>query len=167
MASGGTTFNVDANGNYLNESGWDGSGGGVSSVFAQPSWQQGIPQVVGTMRNIPDIGFDANPSTGAALYENGHFTFVVGGTSLASPLTTSLITQFDEFNGARYGDVHPLIWSRFRRNAYNDFQGLPVFHDVVGGSNGMYQCTTGYDLVTGIGSIDGWGGATAYANVKH
>ncbi len=134
----------------------------MSAVFPLPAYQHGIQNIVGNTRNIPDISFDANPSTGASLYIGGGFNGPIGGTSLSSPLTTALITQIDQFNGSRLGDLHSGIYAGFRKLGYGTFEGLPAFRDVIGGNNGMYQCTQGYDLVTGIGSVDGAGAANAY-----
>ncbi len=162
IATGGTTLSVGPDGSYGGETGWIGSGGGVSDVFSRPAYQNGIAHIMGVTRNLPDIAFDANPSNGASLYMNGRFSGPVGGTSLASPLTTALITQLNEFNGARLGDVHLPIYNGFKGLGYGTFEGLPAFRDVIGGNNGMYSCTQGYDLVTGIGSMDGAGAANAY-----
>ena len=39
---GGTTLHVDSQGNYINESAWGGSGGGISAYEGQPAYQRGI-----------------------------------------------------------------------------------------------------------------------------
>ncbi len=162
IATGGTTLSVHADGSYGSEAAWVGSGGGVSEVFSKPPYQDGIQNVIGNTRNIPDIAFDANPATGASLYMNGRFVGPVGGTSLASPLTTALFTQLDQFNGSRLGDVHGLLYAGFKKLGYDAFDGMPAFRDITVGGNGMYRCLKGYDLVTGIGSMDGAGAANAY-----
>src|SRR4029077_2005299 len=50
LAVGGTTLTVDNSGNYLSESGWSGSGGSVSTVESQPSYQTGVVTQSSTKR---------------------------------------------------------------------------------------------------------------------
>ncbi len=42
LAVGGTTLDMNASGNILSEAGWSGSGGGISVVESQPSYQNGV-----------------------------------------------------------------------------------------------------------------------------
>ena len=41
MAVGGTSLTLSG-GNYGSEAGWSGSGGGISAIESQPSYQQGL-----------------------------------------------------------------------------------------------------------------------------
>src|SRR5205085_1168560 len=61
VSVGGTTLTLDASGNWQSETGWSGSGGGVSSFEAQPSWQNGIVTQSSTNRANPDVAYDSNP----------------------------------------------------------------------------------------------------------
>src|SRR5208282_4914682 len=76
VAVGGTSLTLSG-GNYGSETGWSGSGGGVSQYESQPSYQQGLVIHNGgstvnanDMRTIPDVAFDANPNTGVAIYDS-------------------------------------------------------------------------------------------------
>ena len=40
LAVGGTTLTLNSDGSYNSETGWDGSGGGISQIESQPSYQR-------------------------------------------------------------------------------------------------------------------------------
>ncbi len=69
LAVGGTTLNLDASGNILSESGWSGSGGGISTSKPSrlPEWR-GDPEH--TARANPDVAYDADPNTGFPVYDS-------------------------------------------------------------------------------------------------
>jgi subtilase family serine protease len=81
VAVGGTTVNYDPATGY-SESGWSGSGGGVSQYETQPSYQAGVvPDSLSTdaqgvkRRTIPDAAFIANSVTIYDTYfGNGYYT---------------------------------------------------------------------------------------------
>jgi hypothetical protein len=143
LAVGGTSLTLKSN-NYSSESAWSGSGGGVSRVESEPSWQRSL-QSYGT-RTVPDVAFDANPNTGVAVYDSygsGGWA-VYGGTSISAPQWAGLIAIVNQ------GRSTPL------KNTISDLYSLAKtspgdFHDITSGSNG-YRVTTGYDLATGLGS---------------
>src|SRR6185437_1143219 len=92
VAVGGTTLSLTSTGAYLGETAWADSGGGISAVEARPSFQASIADVSNpsNRRMIPDVSFDANPASGAAVYDS--FSqgtnapwIAVGGTSLSAP----------------------------------------------------------------------------------
>jgi subtilase family serine protease len=89
-AVGGTTLTSASNARGWNEVAWTSSGSGCSVYEPQPSWQGGIATQC-TARAVADVSADADPTTGASVYDtfgyqNRSGWFVVGGTSLASPL---------------------------------------------------------------------------------
>jgi subtilase family serine protease len=69
LSVGGTTLNLSSTGSYLSESAWSGSGGGISTVESQPSYQKGIVTQSTTKRTDPDVSYDANPNTGFPVYQ--------------------------------------------------------------------------------------------------
>ncbi|MGA8324637.1 MAG: S53 family peptidase [Candidatus Cybelea sp.] len=150
LAVGGTTLRVDAGGNWIRESAWRGSAGGISVLFGLPGYQRRTHHVVAAGRNIPDVALDANPHFGFA--ERWHHIWVgAGGTSLGSPLWVGLEGQIDEYLGGRIGFANPELYAIERGPLYPT-----VFHDVHRGNNGGYRALPGYDLVTGLGSPVGW-----------
>lgn len=144
IAVGGTTLSTDANGNYLGERVWSGTGGSPSLVEAKPSWQNGV--VSGTARGLPDVAFDADPNSGAIIIVNGQ-SQQWGGTSLASPIFVGSWARIQSANNARLGFPAAWIYSRGAQNT-------PAFHDVTSGSNGAYGAAPGWDYTTGFGSFN-------------
>jgi kumamolisin len=160
---GGTTMNtVTAGGAYASEVAWSDTGGGVSDVWAIPSYQliKGKSIAVknggsATMRNVPDVAADADPNTGASVYCTIYGGWVqVGGTSLAAPLWTSWVSIINADRVAkglpRVGFLNPSLYP------VGSDEGAIGFHDILTGSNGSpgYTAGTGYDNVTGFGSLD-------------
>jgi subtilase family serine protease len=151
---GGTTLNLDSSGNPLGETAWSGSGGGISKDTSAPGYQNnltiysGDPQANG-MRAVPDVAYDANPSTGVPVYDTyGYGGWLeVGGTSAGAPQWAALIAIADQgraLDGLAtldgYSQTLPDLYA-----APNDFT------DITSGSNG-YPAGPGFDDVTGLGS---------------
>jgi len=160
--TGGTTLSVAANGAYLGETTWSspmlsqGSGGGVSTFVARPSWQVGVGVGAGgvpDMREVPDVSAEADPVTGNAIIISGTLQ-AGGGTSLSSPVWAGLTTLMDEFlkaSGAPpIGFANPL----FYRLANEKSLSPSPFHDVTVGGNDFYRAGPSYDPVTGVGTPD-------------
>lgn len=158
VAVGGTSLSIGENGAWFSEVAWSGSGGSVSSVFPQPTWQQSVTGTNNRGRNIPDIAFDADPQTGMAFYLNGYGWNSqynpIGGTSLASPIYAAAVTEIDQVKNGRVGLDAPTVYSVWKNQGYGG--AAPSFHDITVGGNGAYYAAPGYDLVTGIGSVDAW-----------
>src|SRR5208282_359005 len=66
MVGGTALFTVTTNGPYQSENTWVGSGGGISTFYGIPDWQQGINMQTNlgstTMRNFPDVAMMADTS---------------------------------------------------------------------------------------------------------
>jgi pseudomonalisin len=149
-AVGGTDLFVnEVTGAWLNETGWETGGGGVSKLEPLPSWQAATKNVITTGRNTPDVALDASLETGYEYYENG-VAGTIGGTSLSSPLFIGLQGEINQIQHKRHGWVNPRLYQIVNTVGYVHFR------DIVGGSNGMYTAGPGYDNVTGIGSPLGW-----------
>ena len=85
VSVGGTSLTKDTGTKRgWTETAWSGTGAGCSSV-TKPSWQHD-PGC--TFRTANDVAADANPDTGVAEYDSYDYRgwFVVGGTSVSSPL---------------------------------------------------------------------------------
>ncbi len=130
-------------------SGEGATGGGVSEVFALPSYQQSakVPKAPNGFvgRGVPDVAGDADPETGYNVVVDGQQT-VIGGTSAVAPLWAGLLALVNQSLGMNVGYVNPLLYGA---NAEK------TFHDVTSGSNGDYSAGPGWDACTGLGSPDG------------
>ncbi|MGP8243618.1 MAG: protease pro-enzyme activation domain-containing protein [Bryobacteraceae bacterium] len=190
-AVGGTQFNEGANSaaywnstdgtggtsarQYVPEAGWNesdstglaASGGGLSQLFPQPSWQTGSGVPSQNFRAVPDISLSAAFHDGYITYYGGEY-YVNEGTSAGAPAFAGTLAVLNQYWTAKgltafgQGNINP--------NLYRMAQSAPsAFHDIVSGNNivpcltGTPECTTGsfgysagvgYDLVTGLGSVD-------------
>lgn len=124
-----------------------GAGGGPSLTEAAPSWQTSAG-VLGssTKRGVPDISFDAAPSSGALVLINGS-TEQIGGTSLAAPLFTGFWARVQSMNGNALAFPASAIYQKAAANP-------SMFHDVTSGSNGGYSAKAGWDYASGYGSLN-------------
>lgn len=159
---GGTTLSTDSAGGWLSEQAWfdvplsQGTGGGVSTLFDVPPWQQGMitsvaPERNGGKRMTPDISAVADPFTGVKIVLDGNLV-VGGGTSQSAPIWSALAAVMNQYllaNGGReIGDANPVLY-RIAAGA-----PLPAFRDVTLGGNAVDTAGPGYDLVSGLGTPD-------------
>jgi subtilase family serine protease len=152
VAVGGTSLYLNADNSYNSETTWNNdagaSGGGISRYEYEPAYQTAVQRT--GWRTTPDVSFDADPSTGVAVYDsyNNGITApwsAVGGTSAGAPQWSALIAIANQAR-SRAGlasldgpsQTLPLLYH------------LPTsaFHDITSGSN----AGIGYDFVTGRGS---------------
>ena len=122
------------------------TGGGVSNVFALPSWQANahVPSPTGSTggRGVPDVCGDADPVTGYKVRVDGQ-SLVIGGTSAVAPLWAGLIALNNQQNGKSAGFIQPQIYAA---------KAASAFHDIVSGNNGAFSAGPGWDACTGLGS---------------
>jgi subtilase family serine protease len=147
ISVGGTSLTFNSNGTLVSETGWSGGGGGCSlyetANVAQSAFS-GYAQVsCGGKRATPDVSLDADPNSGAAVYDSSRYNgqtgwYQVGGTSLSSPMWAG--------RAAVSGAVV---------NAAYVFASNITFRDITAGNNGAL-CLVGFDLCSGRGS---WTGA--------
>lgn len=158
---GGTSLISDASANRVAEIGWVGSGGGDSETESPGFWTADSDpffnqQAVQGGRAVPDISMDADPNaTAAEIYVNGSPTGV-GGTSLSSPLALGSWARLESGHGNNLGMAAIGFYALYDavNPALGDTNPVPGFTDIVGGNNGLYSATPGYDEVTGIGALD-------------
>jgi subtilase family serine protease len=156
VAVGGTTLSLTSGGGVVTETAWSGSGGGVSLYEVRPSYQAPVNSNI--YRGIPDVSYNANPSTGVAVYDTIPYSgqtgwFQVGGTSAGAPQWAAIIAVADGLRGA----AGPLTAAGFQaQNTLYGLRGTSKFYDVVSGTNGhcgsVCSARAGFDFVTGIGS---------------
>ena len=165
LACGGTSLTAQG-GRIVNEAVWnDGAsggagGGGVSAVFAAPTYQQGLSATASAgaatplaNRGVPDVAGDADPNTGYAVRVDGTDT-VFGGTSAVAPLWAGLIARINAARGAPVGFVNAELYA-------GAASGASPCNDITQGDNGDFVATTGWDACTGLGSPKGAAVASA------
>ncbi|MGD0064395.1 MAG: putative Ig domain-containing protein [Streptosporangiaceae bacterium] len=159
VSVGGTTLDTSSNARGWTESVWEtssteGTGSGCSAYEPQPAWQASLSVItaVCSHRVDNDVAADADPNTGAAIYDtsngNGGWN-EVGGTSESSPIIAAVFALAG--NNGNGGD----------NAADSIYTHTGNLYDVTSGSNGScggsILCTaaTGYDGPTGWGTPNG------------
>jgi hypothetical protein len=158
--AGGTTLALGAGNVYGSEKDWSGSGSGCSLLFSAQSWQAGatgwLATGCGSFRGISDVAADADPNTGASVYDTTRYGgragwFQVGGTSLASPLIAGVYALAGNAASVSYP-------------ASLAYANPTKLHDVIEGpatgkcSTTACKAAVGYDGPTGLGSPNGLAG---------
>lgn len=182
---GGTHLNVGGNGAYSGESVWagtpnasNGGGGGVSSLWAMPSYQSGPGVINNTYsshlpcnvpvgqycREVPDVSLNADPDVGYVVYCTVSVAFCssgapwqgVGGTSAAAPMWATIATLANEYavahGGTNLGFLNPTLYRLLSSASLYS----RVFHDVTSGNNLYYPALANYDMASGIGTANAY-----------
>jgi len=161
--AGGTTLGVSkqSNGTYAwaSETTWSGAGSGCSNYFSAQPWQTLLSNWPATgcqsLRGVADVAADADPNTGAAVYDTTKYQglsgwYPVGGTSLAAPLIAAVY--------ALAGNAAPQEYP-----AKLPYSNRSSLHDVTSGASTgncatiMCRPAVGYDGPSGVGSPNGLG----------
>jgi subtilase family serine protease len=154
---GGTSLTTTGPGGvWQSETTWVDSGGGVSTVWPIPSYQESVNMTAAggssVMRNIPDVALTADIQI-FLICNNGQ-AVEVGGTSAAAPLWAGFLALANQqaagSGKARIGFLNPLIYAIGTGSSYQT-----DLHDIVTGNNDGYVALPGYDLATGWGSPAG------------
>ncbi len=146
LAANGKSWSTTPPGAYPAD--YDGSsGGGVSTVYPQPSYQRGVvPKSLAThlpngtvsatpMRVEPDVSALADPSTGILVGETTlqpdgtTYAFSLsrtGGTSVAAPTFAGIEADAQQAAGRDIGFANPAIYQRYRTPAFRDVTDHPL-----------------------------------------
>ncbi len=162
VSVGGTELSVDGSGNRAGEVVWSngsnrsqcqnqwGSGGGLSTAFDQPSWQQGngvSNQYSDGKRQIPDISAIAD---NIAFYVQGQWSNN-GGTSAAAPIWAAGMALVNQALIANANGTYFYGPDTFYQVASGNGKYQP-YYDVTQGNNLYYSATQGWDYATGLGT---------------
>ncbi len=176
---GGTRLNLNADNTINNEITWNDSGassGGISAYFARPAWQTG-PGTNNSYSNgkrmMPDVSAAGSPNTGYVVFtgiNGGSGSWrPIGGTSAGAPLwaaAAALTNNYlSKFGLPGLGFANPTLYRIF-----NSPVAGSVYHDITVGDNcyqgptcgtpntgsSIYPSTTGYDMATGIGTLNAY-----------
>ncbi|MEY4750182.1 MAG: hypothetical protein RIQ60_2396 [Pseudomonadota bacterium] len=162
LAVGGTRLSYSGSG-ARSETGWSGTGGGVSAYVATPDYQKsGLPGVNGlARRGVADVAFNADPGTGqyVAVISPGASTpnwVSAGGTSLSTPQWAGVVAianaQRALAGKGPVGLAHTLLYGDIGATAGSY---ASAFADITTGSDGSCaSCSarSGYDQLTGLGT---------------
>lgn len=155
---GGTSVHRKAgNATGANEQAWNGSGGGFSSFYKTPDYQQALPSSVQQQlqgrRGVPDVAGDADPYTGLAFYRKGNWN-MTGGTSASAPLWAAIMAIANQAAGHSLGFINPTLYKLAQSDQYDQ-----LFNDITVGNNTNhafnvqgYPAVKGWDPVTGLGT---------------
>jgi subtilase family serine protease len=159
-------------------------GGGVSKKISKPAWQTGNGVPNDGQRDVPDISFSSSPDHDGYIIcsknscnnpsaygyrtqsadQNVDKTFnVIGGTSAASPVFAGVVALMNQKFNMRLGNINPTLYSLAGTAS-------TAFHDITSGDNKVpcqtgtpdcpnggsigYSAAAGYDLASGLGSVD-------------
>lgn len=115
------------------------TGGGISSLFALPTYQTKSNVPGGRFRGVPDVSGNADPNTGWTVIVDGQ-QYVIGGTSAVAPMWAALAACLSQALGKNVGYLNSNLYAL-----------AGWYRDIVAGNNGTYAARTGYDCCSGIG----------------
>lgn len=155
---GGTT--LTRTGSTTSERVWNipgngAGGGGFSTFFKEPTYQQNLPASVQSQlhgqRGVPDVAAAADPRTALAYYVSDHWQ-LIGGTSASTPLWAGIIADANQMAGHPLGFINPGLYKVAMSNNYNQ-----DFHDITVGDNSFHgvqgaPAIQGWDASSGLGS---------------
>ncbi len=146
-----------------------GGGGGVSSYFARPWYQQHVDGVRKTEpgqyfaadfgsgsvvqkilpskfagRNLPDISADADPESGYQYVQGGYLFRFNGGTSFVAPQLNGVTALLSQGLGSRIGQINPALYQL----------GAAATSKLNRGDNWGYAAEKGFDDASGLGTLD-------------
>ena len=162
-----------------NESAADGgtglwaSGGGASTVYAQPAWQASVSgaSAANGMRAVPDVALAAADHDGTLAVVNGS-SWIMSGTSVAVPEFAALMALvIEKQRGAAQGNANPRLYSLVSADQ-NPFHATPSGNNSVPGVNGFVASGAAFNLATGLGSVDGallvngWGANSVISRIN-
>lgn len=163
-AVGGTALTTD--GTNFRETVWNsgssGSNGGFSTLYSEPSFQQGVAansaNPFNNQRGIPDVAADADTATGLELYISGNGGWgPTGGTSASAPVWAGLIALGNQLAGHSLGYINPALYKLAASSTYaRDFHDVTVGDNTVTPPGGTtvqgYSAGPGWDPTTGLGT---------------
>jgi subtilase family serine protease len=180
---------------YIPEKAWNDTsssnglaagGGGKSTYFTKPSWQTGNGVPDDGARDVPDISLSASfdhdgylicslGSCVSGFRASDSSLMVVGGTSAGVPAFAAVLALINQKTTSAQGNVNYVLYPLAANST-------DAFHDITTGNNqvpcqaGSTDCTqgrvigyragTGYDLVTGLGSLDVFNLASEWTSVS-
>jgi kumamolisin len=153
LACGGTRVDLSESGGFC-EAVWNErpkggcTGGGFSSIFTRPKWQQNIElssRFDGADRlgrGLPDV---AGAASGYTITVSGE-EVIFKGSSAVAPLWAGLVALLNQRAGRPVGFLNPFLYRRAAAEG--------AFRDITRGDNGAYSAGRGWNACTGLGTPD-------------
>jgi len=150
------------------------SGGGVSTLFTKPSWQTGTGVPADGQRDVPDLALSSSADHDGYLicsrsscvtgYRRSDQTLnVIGGTSTAAPTFAGIVALLVQQTNQPQGNINPILYG-LAASSPNAFHDITTGNNMVPCTQGSKDCPAsgmigysagpGYDLTTGLGSVD-------------
>jgi subtilase family serine protease len=160
------TYNRDVNEYLDGDAGPNplAAGGGKSIYFTRPDYQDGVSNVVGDRRGVPDISMSASCAASVDVYSSfpGQTSgwYPTCGTSEATPLFAGVVALAGQVAGHPLGQINPMIYQLEAQRARGITDVTSGTNTVSFAQNGAEHTVTGfaaragYDLATGVGTID-------------
>jgi subtilase family serine protease len=155
---------------------WGSSGGGHSTVFARPWYQNGVAGISGSSRSTPDIAMSAAVNGAVDFYDSTDPSVagwgIVGGTSEASPLFSGIVALAGQVAGHSLGDLNPALYALAQGKGPNGI--VPVSKGsnsytfcLVADTKSDDSCAAAKDLVTvpGFKANGSYNDATGWGTV--
>jgi len=137
------------------------TGGGKSAYYGRPGYQNGVRSITGGQRGIPDISMSASCSVAVNVFE----TFTGGqggwtascGTSESAPMFAAIVALADQEAGHSLGLINPALYALATSHAPGIVRVASGNNTVSfsGGTVHGYSVRRGYNLVTGLGTVNG------------
>ncbi len=152
------------------------SGGGLSTVFSRPRFQNGVAGIVGGSRGVPDIAMSAAVNGSVVYYDTTDPSVagwgIVGGTSEASPLFSGVVALADQVAGHSLGYLNPALYAMARSGRPDGIvpisQGSNTFTFCMAAAvQSTGSCASSSDLVTvpGFDANGSYNNATGWGTV--
>jgi len=139
-------------------------GGGKSVVFSRPPYQDGVANVVGRSRGVPDISMSAACSGLVDTYQSfgGEPAgwYVSCGTSEASPLFAGVVALTEQVAGHSLGLINPALYALKAEHAPGLVPVTMGNNTVSFTQNGTlytvhgYSASPGYSMAAGVGTVN-------------
>ncbi|HEU5266539.1 MAG TPA: hypothetical protein VFU35_07550, partial [Jatrophihabitans sp.] len=175
-AVGGSQMYLDDAGHRLRpdtawNDGFGAGGGGLSAVFGRPFYQDGVAGVTGAHRGVPDISMSGSVDGGAWVYASfagtgGQGWDLFDGSGQAMSMFAGVVALADQVAGHRIGHLNTKLYRLGERARQgNTSTGLVDITEGDTTFNGVpgFPAGPGYDLATGLGTVDAPAFVTALA----
>jgi subtilase family serine protease len=143
-------------------------GGGLSVLFTRPSFQNGVKNVVGGARGVPDVSMNAACSSPVFTYQSfpqagaSAGWYPSCGTSEATPEFAGIVALADQVAGHALGVINPTLYKLSAAKAPGIVPVTSGNNTVTFVQNGKtttingFNAQAGYSLVDGVGTVNGW-----------